>query len=93
MVSLSATLKILRGGGAAAEHIRAFEKQLQDAILPHPSADGSGHPGAPQVDPGLKRIDWSGGRGSTVNLEDASVGESGSSSGFVRRTEWSDDEM
>jgi len=93
MVSLSATLKNLRECGAAAELIRAVEKQLQDAILPRPSTDGSGDPGAPRVDPGPVEMDGSRGGGSTVNLEDASVGESGSPSGFVRRTEWSDDEM
>ena len=92
MISLSATLKNLRERRAAAELIRSFEKQLQDAILPRPSTDGSGDPGTPRVDPGPEGMDGSGGGGSTVNLEDASVGESGSPS-VVRRTEWSDDEM
>jgi len=93
MISLSATLKNLHEYGAAAELIRAVEKQLQDAILPRPSTDGSSDPGAPRVDSGPEGMDGSGGGESTVNLEDASVGESGSPSGFVRRTEWSDDEM
>jgi len=93
MVSLSATLKNLHECGAAAELIRAVEKQLQDAILPRPSMDGSSDPGAPRVDSGPEGMDGSGGGGSTVSLEDASVGESGSPSGFVRRMEWSDDEM
>ena len=93
VVSLSATLKNLRECGAAAELIRAVEKQLQDAILSRPSTDGSSDPGAPRVHSGPEGMDRSGGGGSTMNLEDASVGESGSPSGFVRRTEWSDDEI
>jgi len=93
MVSLSTTLKNLRECGAAALLIRAVEKQLQNAILPRPSTDWSGDPGAFPVDPGPEGMDGSRGGGSAVNLEDASVSESGSPAGPLRRTEWSDDEM
>jgi len=42
--------------------------------------------------PGPEGMGGSGGGGSTMNLENASVGDSGSPSGFVRRTEWLHDE-